>query len=183
MDDKKKKLWASAKEIVIILISAFILASSIKFFLVDNRVIPTSSMVPTVPVDSRILINRVGSFFSEPEFQDIIVFEPTESTQAEVGLSDDMLKRVIGVEGDIIEVRDGVLYVNEVEISEDYIAEPMEYSFGPVEVPEDMLFVMGDNRNYSFDSHLWADPFVPVENVKGVAFMIYWPTSEFGMFE
>ncbi len=59
----------------------------------------------------------------------------------------------------------------------------MNYSYGPIEVPEKMLFVMGDNRNKSFDSHMWQDPFVPVENVKGVAFMIYWPMSEFGKLE
>ncbi len=112
--DKSKKLVANVKEIVVILITAFILASTIKFFLVDNRVIPTSSMVPTVPVESRILINRIGSFFTDPEFQDIVVFEPTDSTKAEVFQDDDMLKRVIGVAGDIVEVREGVLYVNDV---------------------------------------------------------------------
>lgn len=175
-----KKIFGGAKDIIVIFVCALLLSLFIKGFLIDNRLIPTSSMVPTVPVNSRILVNRLVYDFSEPQFQDIVVFEPTESTKQEVGRGDDMLKRVIGLPGDIIVIVDGQLYRNGQAVDEPYISEPMDYEFGPVEVPEGCVFLLGDNRNYSFDAHLWSDPFVPIDNVKGKAFFLYWPKENFG---
>jgi signal peptidase I len=174
-----QKLFGSFKDIVIIFLCALALSLFIKGFLIDNRVIPTSSMVPTVPVNSRVLVNRLVYDFTEPKFQDIVIFEPTDGTKVELGRGDDLLKRVIGTPGDIVEVKDGQLYINEVAIDEPYLAEPMDYEFGPVEVPEGCYLMLGDNRNASFDSHLWSDPFVPVENIKGKAFLLYWPLENF----
>ena len=70
--------------------------------------------------------------------------------------------------------------VNNRRFQEDYISDNMDYEYGPITVPEGSIFVMGDNRNLSFDSHAWSDPFVPIVNVKGKAFMIYGPTENFG---
>ena len=177
------KLFSYLKELLIIFVLAFILAMVLKTFVIDNRVIPTSSMVPTVPVDSRILVNRFIYRFEDIEFQDIIVFEPTDDTKAEVHQDDDMLKRVIGLPGDIVEIQNGTLYINGNAIEEPYIAEQMNYDYGPIVVPEDSVFVLGDNRNESFDSHAWSNPYVPMENVKGKAFWLYWPKENFGKLE
>lgn len=178
-----KKIWGSAKDIILIFVCALLLSLLIKGFVVDNRLIPTSSMVPTVPVNSRILVNRMVYYFGEPEFQDIVVFEPTDSTKQEVGRPDDMLKRVIGLPGDTILITGSVLYRNGEPVDEPYISAPMDYEFGPVQVPEDCVFLLGDNRNYSFDAHLWSDPFVPIDNVKGKAFFMYWPLDDFGFID
>ena len=168
------------KDFVLIFLAALLLSLAIKTFLIDNRVIPTSSMVPTVPVGGRILVNRLIYDFTEPKFQDIVVFEPTESTKEAVQRNDDMLKRVIGLPGDVVQVTGGQLYVNNQAIEEPYLDQTMEYEFGPVAVPEDSVLLLGDNRNASFDAHMWSNPFVPLENVKGKAFFIYWPVERFG---
>lgn len=175
-----KNFMAQAKDLLIIFLCALVISLLVKGFLIDNRLIPTSSMVPTVPVNSRILVNRVVYYGNDPDFQDIVVFEPTESTKEAVGRDEDMLKRVIGLPGDVIEIAGGVLYRNGEAVDEPYISAPMDYDYGPVKVPEGFVFLLGDNRNYSFDAHLWADPFVPIDNVKGKAFFMYWPLSNFG---
>ena len=91
-----------------------------------------------------------------------------------------MLKRVIGLPGDVVQVTGAQLYVNGQAIAEPYLAEDMTYEFGPITVPEDSVLLLGDNRNASFDAHMWSNPFVPMENIKGKAFFIYWPAEEFG---
>lgn len=174
------KILSFCKDFVVIFVCALLLSLVIKTFLIDNRLIPTSSMVPTVPTNGRILVNRLIYDFGEPKFQDIVVFEPTETTKIEVGRDDDMLKRVIGLPGDVVQVLDAQLYVNGQAIDEPYLAEQMTYEFGPVTVSEDSVLLLGDNRNVSFDAHMWSNPFVPMENVKGKAFFLYWPTSQFG---
>lgn len=171
------------RDFVLIFMGALLLSLAIKTFLIDNRLIPTSSMVPTVPVGGRILVNRLVYDFSEPQFQDIVVFEPTDSTKAEVQRNDDMLKRVIGLPGDVVQVQAGQLYLNGEAIEEPYLAEEMTYEFGPVTVPEDSVLLLGDNRNASFDAHMWSNPFVPMKNVKGKAFFMYWPVNQFGFLQ
>lgn len=179
-EKQKKSGWAMLKDIVVIFVLALALSMAFKGLVIDNRLIPTSSMVPTVPVNGRILVNRlVYELGGEPEFQDIVVFEPTELTKIEIGRGDDMLKRVIGLAGDEIMVHEGVLYRNGEALEEPYVQVTMDYEFGPVTVPEDCVLLLGDNRNASFDAHMWSDPFVPVKNVKGKAFLLYWPIEEF----
>ena len=177
------KILSFCKDFVVIFVCALLLSLLIKTFLIDNRLIPTSSMVPTVPVGGRILVNRLVYDFSEPQFQDIVVFEPTESIKIEVGRDDDLLKRVIGLPGDVVQVTGAQLYVNGQAIDEPYLAETMNYEFGPVTVPEDNVLLLGDNRNASFDAHMWSNPFVPMDNIKGKAFFLYWPVSQFGFLE
>jgi len=90
--------------------------------------------------------------------------------------ADDYIKRVIGLQGDVVEVQNGNVYVNGLIVNEPYIKESPMYT-GTWVVPEGTLFVLGDNRNHSSDSHEWG--FVPFENVFGRAFLIYWPLDEF----
>lgn len=113
--------------------------------------------------------------FSPPERGDIIVFRyPKEPSR-------DFIKRVIGVPGDMVEIKNGVVYVNGKPLHEDYTADPPSY-FQPAErVPEGNYFVLGDNRNNSSDSHVWG--LVPEENIIGKAWFSYWPPDSWGSVE
>jgi len=88
---------------------------------------------------------------------------------------------VVGLPGDKVQVTDGVVFVNDQPLDEPYINQEPNYNFGPVTVPEGSLFVLGDNRNNSFDSHAWG--FVPMKNIKGRAFFMYWPFDRIGLIE
>ena len=127
------------------------------------------SMKPTLQPGEFLLVNRVAYKIGEPEIGDIIVFHAP-------GASDlDYIKRVIGLPGDDVRISDGVVYVNDHPLYEPYIADPPRYD-GEWVVPADQLFVLGDNRNNSSDSHMWG--FVPYEDIVGRALLIYWPIQE-----
>lgn len=127
------------------------------------------SMKPTLQPGEFLLVNRVAYKIGEPEIGDIIVFHAP-------GTSDlDYIKRVIGLPGDKVRISEGVVYVNEQPLYEPYIADPPRYN-GEWDVPPGELFVLGDNRNNSSDSHMWG--FVPYEDIVGRALIIYWPLQE-----
>ena len=138
-------------------------------------VVPSESMVPTLQVDDRIFVSRNQDY--RPAFGDIVVFEAppavVESVQVDPG--DLFVKRVVGVPGQTVEIRQGHLWINNAPISEDYVTTYTGYEWGPQVVPADSYFVLGDNRNASADSHVWG--FLPLEYVVGEAYKIYWPTQ------
>ena len=127
------------------------------------------SMRPTLQDGEYILVNKLAYKFSEPKRGDIIVFI------FPVNPAEDLIKRIIGVPGDTVAVQDGVLTVNGAVVDEPYISAPPAYN-GSWQVPEGNLFVLGDNRNDSRDSHQWG--LLPVENVIGRSVLIYWPPEE-----
>ena len=127
------------------------------------------SMRPTLQDGEYILVNKLAYKFSEPKRGDIIVFI------FPVNPAEDLIKRIIGVPGDTVAVQDGVLSVNGAVVDEPYINAPPAY-YGSWQVPEGNLFVLGDNRNDSRDSHQWG--LLPVENVIGRSVLIYWPPEE-----
>jgi signal peptidase I len=113
--------------------------------------------------------------FSQPQRGDIIVFRyPKEPSR-------DFIKRVIGVPGDLVEIKNGIVYVNDKPLHEDYTADPPTYFQPPERVPEGQYFVLGDNRNNSSDSHVWG--LVPEENIIGKAWFSYWPPDNWGTVE
>lgn len=127
------------------------------------------SMKPTLQPGEFLLVNRVAYKIGEPSIGDIVVFHAP-------GASDlDYIKRVVGLPGDHVEISDGLVYVNDQPLYEPYISDPPRYS-GEWDVPPGQLFVLGDNRNNSSDSHMWG--FVPFEDIVGRALLIYWPLSE-----
>jgi signal peptidase I len=131
------------------------------------------SMQPTLQDGEFVLVNRVAYRFGQPERGDIIVFRDPNSPHGK-----DLIKRIIGLPGDRIVIRDGVVSLNGQPLHEDYIAAPPAYS-GEWEVPAGHLFVLGDNRNDSSDSHSWG--LLPIENIVGKAVLIYWPPPEWNI--
>ena len=127
------------------------------------------SMRPTLQDGEYILVNKLAYKFSEPIRGDIVVFV------FPINPEEDLIKRIIGIPGDTISIQDGVLTVNGVVVQEPYINAPPAYN-GTWQVPVGELFVLGDNRNDSRDSHQWG--LLPIENVIGRAVLIYWPPEE-----
>jgi signal peptidase I len=187
LKSKKRLLWEYVEAIV----TALVLALLIRAFIVQAFKIPSGSMIPTLLIGDHILVNKFlyGTkipftdkkflVFRKPEKGDIIVFEYP------VNPDKDFIKRVVATEGDVIEERDKVIYINGKAIEESYIQHsdsnirfnsefgmnPRD-NFGPITIPEEKVFVMGDNRDASYDSRYWG--FVDLKSIKGKALIIYW---------
>jgi signal peptidase I len=160
-------------EFLVILVVAFALVFGVvRPFVLEAFYIPSESMVPTLLVGDRVFVNKFIYRFTEPERGDVVVFESVN------GGEEDLIKRIVAVAGDEIEVRNGTLLVNGEEQEERYLNEnlPFTGSYEPTEVPEEHVFVMGDNRANSADSRVFGP--LPVENIEGEAFMRFWPVPE-----
>jgi signal peptidase I len=134
-----------------------------------------SSMEPTLHHGQLILVNKLSYRMGEPVLGDVIVFHYPIDPQQEY------IKRIIGLPGDQVDINDGKVYVNEQLIEEPYIAASPAYGPASWIVSEGSLFVLGDNRNNSSDSHRWGT--VPMEYVVGKAVIIYWPPEYWGVLE
>jgi len=161
---------------VLIDILETLLLSVVLFFLINAvsaRIrIDGSSMEPNLHHGEFVIVSKINYRFGEPERGDVVVFDfPRNITQ-------EYIKRVIGLPGEHIMVEDGNVYVNEIILSEPYLIMEPRYE-GEWVVPEDTLFVLGDNRNNSSDSHTWG--MVPMNNVIGEALVVYWPPSSWGL--
>lgn len=193
---KQLPLWL---EFPLLIGAALLIAVLIKTFLFQAFWIPSSSMEDTLLIYDRVLVSKLAYEFSDISHLDVIVFDdprsgfeqPDEDAFARairnlkesVGLAtpqSEFIKRVIGLPGDVVEGRDGGVFVNDVRLDEPYLKQPdlPIRPFGPVEIPYDMLFVMGDNRRASQDSRFFGP--IPVEDVVGKAFVIIWPISRAG---
>ena len=184
MKNKKGLLWEYTEAII----TALVLALVIRAYVVQAFKIPSGSMIPTLLVGDHILVNKFifGTnipftdkrilLFRKPEKGDVIVFKFPENPKK------DFIKRVIATEGDMIEERNKVIYLNGKAVAEPYArhvdsllrlgANDPRDNFGPLTVPKDKLFMMGDNRDQSYDSRYWG--FVDLKEVLGKALIIYW---------
>jgi len=178
--DRKADSWRSFRENSITVVVALVLALFIRVFIAEPRYIPSESMSPTLETGDRLVIDKVGYKLHPLEKGDIIVFQPPEMLRiiGNFDKSQAFIKRAIAEAGETVAVKDGVVYVNDRPLTEDYIAAPPEYELIPVTVPEGQLFVMGDNRNNSNDSHIWG--FLPKENIIGHAVFRFWPPEKIG---
>ena len=167
-----KELKDFLKEFFGIVILALILSLVIRTWVVEGRIIPSESMEPTIQVQDRVMVNKFVYRFKDPQPGDIIVFRPPDVVKSK----SDFIKRVVAIPGDKVEVKDGQLLVNDQVRKEPYLKEEIYYDFGPVVVPENSYFVMGDNRNHSYDSHAWG-AWLTRDHLVGKAFCIYWPVG------
>ncbi|KAL9250483.1 putative thylakoidal processing peptidase 2, chloroplastic [Drosera capensis] len=171
------KMLGSWSEDAKAVLTAFTVTLLYKSSLAEARSIPTRSMCPTLDVGDRILAEKVSYVFRGPEVSDIVVFRAPPILQ-DMGCPKDAvyIKRVVAKAGDFVEVRDGRLLVNGIVQDEDFIMEPLAYEMAPEFVPEGYVFVMGDNRNLSCDSHVWGP--LPIEYIVGRSMFRYWPPSK-----
>ncbi|NET30605.1 MAG: signal peptidase I [Cyanothece sp. SIO1E1] len=159
-----------------------VLALGIRHFVAEARYIPSGSMEPTLQINDRLIVEKISYYFNPPERGDIVVFWPTDELKRHSPqLKDAFIKRVIGLPGETVEVRDGLVYVNDEPLEEDYIAAEPQYQWGPEVISPDSYLVLGDNRNNSYDSHYWG--FVPRENIIGRAVVRFWPPDRLGDLE
>jgi signal peptidase I len=156
------------RDIVITVILAVVIFFALQFTL-GNFVVIGSSMQPSFHEGERVVASKLTYKLHEPERGDVIVFRPPD------GGEEDYIKRIIALPGEIVEVKDGVVYVDNQPLDEPYIKSPPSYSYSTEIVPEDEYWVLGDNRNNSNDSHTgWT---VPRENIIGKAWLVIWPPA------
>ena len=152
----------------------------LRWLVIEPRWIPSGSMLPTLELQDRILVEKVRPKLDRPlPICTIVVFHaPAVLVEAGYDPKAALIKRVVGQPGDDIEVRDGQLLRNGDPVLEPWRSEAMDYSFGPITVPEGELLVLGDNRNASLDSHVWGP--LPRKEVIGTALFRYWPLRRVG---
>lgn len=170
-----KTLWENFQ----ILFVALILALIVRAYIAEPRFIPSDSMLPTLQVGDRLVVEKISYRFHPPEFGDIVVFDPPPQLQ-EQGYSKDQafIKRIIGRPGQTIAIKNGKVYLDNQPLQESYIADAPNYTMTAGTVPENSFFVMGDNRNNSNDSHVWG--FLPKEYILGRAWVRFYPFDRWG---
>ena len=172
---KLKALWENLQ----ILVVALILALLVRAYVAEPRFIPSDSMVPTLQVGDRLVVEKISYHLHPPEFGDIVVFDPPLQLQRQGYKKDQaFIKRIIGQPGETIEIKNGKVFVNGQALQEPYIAESPNYIMKPAQVSEGAFFVMGDNRNNSNDSHVWG--FLPKDNIIGRAWLRFYPFDRLG---
>ncbi|HIK55074.1 MAG TPA: signal peptidase I [Synechococcales cyanobacterium M55_K2018_004] len=156
---------------------SIVLALGIRTFVAEARYIPSGSMLPTLEINDRLIVEKVSYLFQSPNRGDIIVFVPPDQLNQR-SFKDAFIKRVIGLPGEKIQVKNGQVFINDQPLTENYLESPPDYEWGPEIVPANSYLVLGDNRNNSFDSHFWG--FVPRENIIGRAAVRFWPPNRIG---
>ncbi|MDY6804227.1 MAG: signal peptidase I [Cyanobacteriota bacterium] len=180
-----------------------VLAIGIRQFVAEARYIPSGSMLPTLQINDRLIIDKLGYKFGDPKRGDIVVFNPTEALSTTY--KDAFIKRIVGLPGEKLEVKNGRVYVDGEPLAEKYVASPknpavpvsansehqqtevedcppnMRFLEKPVTVPPESYLVMGDNRQYSYDGRCWG--FVPYENIIGKAIFRFWPMKTVGQLD
>ena len=179
-EEKRNSLIRDFKNLLIWIAIALI----IRWQVLEPRWIPSGSMLPTLQIQDKILVEKVTPKITSKsnlsKFRNkIIVFNvPEQLIKAGYETDTALIKRVIGVPGDKVEVKEGNLYLNDIA-QDNYISDKnINYSIGPLIVPEQSFWVMGDNRNNSMDSHIWG--FLPYEKIIGRAIFRYWPLNKIG---
>lgn len=197
--DGKQSTGGSLIELVVIVAVALGVALGIQAFLVKPFRIPSESMVPTLEIGQRVLVNRLGEHFGDPERGDVMVFKPPQGADDNMcgvshpaeqpcprstpGKSDtNFIKRVVGLPGERLSVRAGRVYINGKLQKEPFIRPDTQCALcnmpDPIVIPAGQYYMMGDNRGASADSREWGP--VPKDNFIGNAFATYWPPSKWG---
>ncbi|MDX1977930.1 MAG: signal peptidase I [Pseudanabaenaceae cyanobacterium bins.68] len=174
------KSWWSQRDNIQIVLTALVLAILLRTLVVEPRYIPSGSMEPTLQVGDRIVVEKLTHRWQLPQRGEIIVFYPPFPDRE--AHSKAYIKRVIGLPGDRLSIHDGQLFLNGIAQIEPYISEPIDYELpdqGEILIPPDYLWVMGDNRNNSNDSHVWG--YLPRQNIIGRAIFRFFPFDQIGI--
>jgi signal peptidase I len=158
---------------------SLVLAFGIRHFIAEARYIPSESMLPTLEVNDRLIIEKISYRFREPRRGDIVVFRPTAAIRkAKPDFKDALIKRIVGLPGETVEVDEGQVYINGQRLIEDYLFDMPDDSWAPTRVPENAYLVLGDNRDNSYDSRSWG--FVHNDELIGRAAVRVWPPHRIG---
>jgi len=171
-NNKKNKIISEVASWAIILGIALILATLINKFVIIKAEVVSGSMQDTLQINDVYLGSRLSYVFGEPERGEIVFFEFPDNEE------ETYVKRVIGLPGEKLEIKDGKVYINDSAepLDEPYLKEtPREEDFGPVTIPADSYFMMGDNRNHSSDSRAWETTFVNKDQLLAKAWLRIWP--------
>lgn len=170
--------------------AAILLVLGARTAIAEPRWIPSESMLPALKIEDRVLVEKVSLHFNPPQRGDILVFDlpyhrapqgPLEQMAAWQGYGNytPLIKRVIGLPGETLEVKAGQVLINGKVLNEAaWHPRTAAYAFGPVKIPVGELFMMGDNRNNSADSHIWGP--LPLSKVRGRAVFRFWPLAAMG---
>lgn len=169
----KKKGGGVLEYVVILLVSFALVFGFVRPFVVEAFWIPSGSMIPTLQINDRVLVNKFIYRFTDPERGDVVVFESVDDDT-------ELIKRVVALSGDTVAVRGGRLIVNGEPQREDFTNDkfPDTSFFARTTVPENHVFVMGDNRANSQDSRVFGP--LPEKNIEGEAFLRFWPIDRLG---
>ncbi|NLX70912.1 MAG: signal peptidase I [Clostridiales bacterium] len=162
---KKSEIIEWLESIAIALLIAFLF----RFFVFDVVLVEGESMSPTLSSGDRIIVSKLSYKFDKPKYKDIVVFKNPDNPKVRY------IKRVVGAEGDSVEIKNGEVYVNDQKLTESYILEPTMGDYPKTIVPEGTVFALGDNRNFSRDSRNSHVGFIPMENIIGKAKIRIWP--------
>ena len=161
-----------------------LLALMLRWLVLEPRWIPSGSMLPTLELQDRILVEKIRPKLAQQQQHPlglgrVVVFSvPDALIAAGYAPNTALIKRVVAGPGDVVEVKEGALWRNGIQVDEPWRSEPMNYAMAPIQVPTGSLWVLGDNRNASLDSHLWGP--LDQERVIGTAVWRYWPINRFG---
>lgn len=169
-----QQTFGVVREVVETVVPAIVIALLINLFLAQATRVYGQSMEPTLHTDQRLVVEKVSYAFSLPHRGDVVVLKVNEAAR------EMLIKRVIGLPGETVEVHDGQVYINGQALEEsEYLSQTTRGRFGPLTVPENHIFVMGDNRGASNDSRSFGP--VSMENVVGKAWVSYWPPEDLGL--
>lgn len=166
---KKNDLIKEIFEWISTLVIALVIALFVNYCIIVNALVPSSSMEKTIMTNDRLIGFRLAYVFSEPERGDIIIFKYPDDEKVLY------IKRIIGMPGDTVEIKENKVFINGNVLSEPYLRVKTEGTYGPYTVPEDHYFMMGDNRNNSADSRFWENTYLSKEGIVGKALFRYYP--------
>lgn len=156
------------------------LAFGVRIAAAQCYLIPSGSMKPTLEVNDRLIVDKISYNFTSPHRGDVVVFTPPQIIVEKENSTEPFIKRVIGLPGEQIEIKSGRVYVNNQALEENYIADRPKYNWGPQIVPRNSYLVLGDNRNKSYDGHVWG--FLERDRLIGKAVIRFWPPERFSNF-
>lgn len=174
-DSKPKSKLRELIEFFIPIVLAVVIAIVLKTFVFANAVVPTGSMLNTIQEGDRIIASRLAYINNDPERYDIIIFRNPDNEE------ECFVKRVIGLPGETVQIVNGIVYVTQtngetIQLNDSFVTNCEPYGdFGPFEVPEDSYFMMGDNRNTSWDSRFWDNKYVHKDKILGKVKFKYYP--------
>ena len=178
-DDRRRDRVRSIVEWVAVIVGALVVALVVKTFLFQAFYIPSESMEPTLDVGDRVIVNKLSYDLHDVNRGDVVVFELPPDQVGPDGIKD-LIKRVVGLPGEVIESRDGVVYVDERRLSEPYLKQdgPPGPPIDRQTIPAGHVFVLGDNRDNSADSRTRGP--IPIDTIVGRAFVLVWPPGTIG---